>query len=76
MLDINEVYGMKFKLSPNSLNLMKECPKCFWLSQHKVWNRPAGIFPSLPSGMDLIISIDFSIFDKSNSLSFFIIIYY
>ena len=51
-----------FKLSPSSLNLMKECPRCFWLTQHKVWQRPAGIFPSLPSGMDKILKEHFNKF--------------
>jgi len=27
---------MIFKLSPSALNLMKECPRYFWLAQHKV----------------------------------------
>jgi len=57
---------MTFKLSPSSINLMKECPRCFWLTQHKVWKRPSGIFPSLPSGMDKILKIHFDKFrDKS-----------
>jgi len=53
---------MPYKLSPSALNLMKECPRCFWLAQHKVWKRPAGIFPSLPSGMDKILKIHFDKF--------------
>lgn len=53
---------MTFKLSPSSLNLMKECPRCFWLDKHKVWKRPAGIFPSLPSGMDKILKTHFDKF--------------
>jgi hypothetical protein len=48
---------MTYKLSPSALNLMKDCPRCFWLDKHKVWKRPAGIFPSLPSGMDKILKI-------------------
>ena len=51
-----------FKLSPSSLSLMQECPRCFWLAQHKVWKRPAGIFPSLPSGMDRILKAHFDRF--------------
>mgnify|MGYP001587637025 FL=1 len=51
-----------FKLSPSSLNLMVECPRCFWLAQHDVWKRPAGIFPSLPSGMDNILKEHFDKF--------------
>ena len=53
---------MTYKLSPSSLNLMFECKRCFWLTQHKVWKRPASIFPSLPSGMDKILKIHFDKF--------------
>jgi hypothetical protein len=59
---------MAFKLSPSSLNLMHECPRCFWLTQHKVWKRPAGIFPSLPSGMDRILKIHFDKFRDKKEL--------
>lgn len=51
-----------FKLSPSSLNLMKDCPRCFWLTQNEVWKRPDSIFPSLPSGMDRILKIHFDKF--------------
>ncbi len=57
-----------FKLSPSSLNLMHECPRCFWLAQHKVWTRPSGIFPSLPSGMDSILKIHFDKFMRKELL--------
>ncbi len=57
-----------FKLSPSAINLMKECPRCFWLIQHKVWKRPAGIFPSLPSGMDRILKIHFDKFRDKKQL--------
>lgn len=53
---------MAFKLSPSSLNLMKECPRCFWLEKHEKWKRPQGIFPSLPSGMDGILKVHFDKF--------------
>lgn len=57
-----------YKLSPSSLSLMKECPRCFWLTQHKVWSRPSGIFPSLPSGMDSILKIHFDKFRDKGQL--------
>jgi len=57
-----------FKLSPSALNLMKECPRCFWLQQHKVWKRPQGPFPSLPSGMDRILKNHFDKFRDKNQL--------
>lgn len=53
---------MTYKLSPSALNLMKDCPRCFWLDKHKVWKRPSGIFPTLPSGMDKILKIHFDKF--------------
>jgi len=59
---------MPYKLSPSSINLMVECPRCFWLAQHKIWKRPAGIFPSLPSGMDRILKAHFDKFRDENKL--------
>lgn len=56
------------KLSPSSLNLMQECPRCFWLTLHKVWSRPAAIFPSLPSGMDAILKKHFDRFRDKEML--------
>jgi len=47
---------------------MHECPRCFWLAQHKVWARPNGIFPSLPSGMDGILKIHFDNFMRKGLL--------
>lgn len=57
-----------YKLSPSSMSLMKECPRCFWLDKHNVWKRPAGIFPSLPSGMDRILKIHFDKFRDKGEL--------
>jgi len=57
-----------FKLSPSSLNLIEECPRCFWLDKHKVWKRPSGIFPSLPSGMDKVLKEHFDNFMKKGIL--------
>ena len=59
---------MTYKLSPSALNLMQECPRCFWLSQHKVWKRPSGPFPSLPSGMDRILKNHFDKFRDKKQL--------
>ena len=43
------------KLSPSKLNLFLDCPLCFYLQEKEGVKRPAGIFPSLPSGMDLAL---------------------
>jgi len=48
--------GNMLRLSPTTgLNLFRDCPRCFWLHYNKKVHRPRGIFPSLPSGMDLVI---------------------
>jgi len=59
---------MTYKLSPSAINLMLECPRCFWLEKHKVWKRPAGIFPSLPGGMDMVLKKHFDKFMEKGEL--------
>jgi len=54
--------AVMYKLSPSSLSLLKECPRCFWLRFKKGVNRPEGIFPSLPSGMDKVLKEYFDSF--------------
>jgi len=60
--------GKKLKLSPSAINLMLECPRCFWLEKHKVWKRPAGVFPSLPGGMDMVLKKHFDKFMERGQL--------
>lgn len=57
-----------FKLSPSSLKLFVECPRCFWLQLHKVLKRPDGIFPSLPGGMDKVLKEHFDRFMRKGEL--------
>ena len=59
---------MSYTFSPSSLNLLKECPKCFWLHFNRNIRRPNGIFPSLPSGMDRILKVHFDTFRDKNEL--------
>ena len=59
---------MVYKLSPSSLNLFKDCPRCFWLHFRKGIKRPSGAFPSLPSGMDRIIKEHFDLYIGKNEL--------
>lgn len=48
------------RLSPTTgLNLYDDCKFCFWLHYNKNIQRPRGIFPSLPGGMDLAIKEHF-----------------
>jgi len=49
----------EIRLSPSSLNLFLECPRCFWLQIKQNIHRPRGAFPSLPLGMDGVIKIYF-----------------
>ena len=51
-------------LSPSSISLFLECPRCFWLQINKRTRRPSGPFPSLPSGMDKVLK---QYFDKHRS---------
>ena len=59
---------MPYKLSPSTLNLFRECPRCFWLQLKKDIKRPDTIFPSLPSGMDKIIKAHFDNFMEKGIL--------
>lgn len=59
---------MSYKFSPSSLSLLKECPRCFWLAFNKNIKRPAGIFPSLPSGMDGVLKRHFDKFMEKGEL--------
>src|SRR3989338_6253605 len=59
---------MPYKFSPSSLSLLKDCPRCFWLHFNKGIKRPAGIFPSLPSGMDRVLKVHFDRFRADNKL--------
>lgn len=61
-------YRTMYKLSPSSLSLIKECKRCFYLTNNKIWKRPQGIFPSLPSGMDKILKTHFDKFMEKNIL--------
>lgn len=53
---------MAYKLSPSSLSLMEDCPRCFWLHHNLNKKRPDTVFPSLPSGMDSILKKHFDKF--------------
>ena len=59
---------MKIQLSPSTLSLYKECPRCFWLRFNEKIHRPRGIFPTLPGGMDAVIKVYFDKYRKKGSL--------
>ena len=51
-----------FKVSPSLIGSLRECPRCLWLEFNEKVKKPRGIFPSLPSGMDLILKDYFDSF--------------
>ncbi|MBU0625433.1 PD-(D/E)XK nuclease family protein, partial [Patescibacteria group bacterium] len=46
---------MSYRLSPTTLQLFVNCPRCFWLQFRRGIHLPRSIFPSLPGGMDNVI---------------------
>ncbi|HCC22534.1 hypothetical protein A2480_04085 [Candidatus Uhrbacteria bacterium RIFOXYC2_FULL_47_19] len=59
---------MSYRLSPTSLNLFLNCPRCFWLQFNQDIHRPKTFFPSLPGGMDLVIKDYFDRYRSQNEL--------
>ena len=59
---------MAYKISPSSMNLVEECPRCFWLQLVKGEKRPETPFPSLPSGMDKMLKEHFDRFRDMNDM--------
>ncbi|MBI4149632.1 PD-(D/E)XK nuclease family protein [Candidatus Woesearchaeota archaeon] len=56
------------KLSPSSLNLMEECPRCFWLKVRKKITRPQMPVASIVIKMDSIIKHYFEGYRESGQL--------
>lgn len=59
---------MEYKLSPSNLNLMNDCPRCFWLTMVKKIRRPSGPMSSIPIKMDSIIKNYFNKYRELNEL--------
>ncbi len=59
---------MPFKLSPSSISLYFDCPRCFWLLFNKGIRRPPSPFPTLPSGIDRILKQKFDAFRARREL--------
>ena len=47
----------EYSLSPSKLNLLNAngCERCFYLHNKLKLERPRGIFPSLPNGIDRVL---------------------
>ena len=59
---------MEYKLSPSNLNLLEDCPRCFWLHMIKKIKRPVGPMSSIPIKMDSIIKHYFNRYRESGQL--------
>ena len=59
---------MEYKLSPSSLNLLEDCPRCFWLHYNKKIKRPSGPMSSIPIKMDSIIKHYFDRYREKGEL--------
>lgn len=59
---------MPYSLSPSTLSLFKQCPRCFWLLLRKDIARPASIYPSLPYGIDKVLKERFDFFREKGKL--------
>ena len=44
-----------YRISPTTLNLFRECPRCFWLKLNQKMARPEQPSSTLPRGMDILI---------------------
>ncbi|MCL5430330.1 MAG: PD-(D/E)XK nuclease family protein [Candidatus Marsarchaeota archaeon] len=57
-----------YKISPSTLSLLEDCPRCFWLQIVKGIKRPDAPFPSLPSGIDSVLKKHFDAYRKLGKL--------
>lgn len=56
------------RLSPSSLNLYRDCPRCFYLEKVEGIRRPETPFSSLPSGVDMTLKKYFDEWRKKGKL--------
>jgi hypothetical protein len=55
-------------LSPSTLSLYVECPRCFWRKVVKKIDRPRGPMPTIMSGLDLVIKAYYDQFRRKGDL--------
>ena len=58
----------RITLSPSTLNIFRDCPRCFWLHINCGIKRPRGAFPSIASGLDSVIKEYFNSYRKEGIL--------
>jgi len=57
---------LNYFLSPSKLNLLEDCPRCFWLAVIKKINRPSRPMPSIVAKFDSIVK---NYFDRYRALN-------
>ncbi len=56
------------RLSPSSLNLFLDCPRCFWLYVNKKIERPRIPVATITTGLDKVIKEHFNLYRPKNTL--------
>lgn len=56
------------KISPSLIGYLFECPRCLWLHFNEKVQRPRGLFPSLPDGMDNVFKEYFDQYRGTDNL--------
>jgi len=59
---------MQWKLSPSSLTLFEDCPRCFWLYIRERHARPSIPVAKITEGMDRVMKAYFDSFRKNGTL--------
>lgn len=62
----------KIKLSPSSLNLFMECPRCFWLYINREMKRPSIPVATITTGLDRVVKEYLSEYRLKNILPSFL----
>lgn len=57
-----------YKVTPSGIGTLLECPRCLWLLANEKVERPRGIFPSLPNGMDEVFKAYFDTYRGKEEL--------
>lgn len=59
---------MEYRLSPSSLNLLRDCERCFWLLYRRGISRPKTPVASIATGLDIKIKQYFNLYRNKGIL--------
>ena len=62
----------RFKLSPSTLNLFLDCPRCFWLYLNKSMKRPGPPVATITTGLDRAVKDYLNIYREKRILPSFL----